>query len=459
MKTKRILPILLSLCLCMLAVWGGATGCATDNNVQVVSPSKGLEYTLGEDGLSYSVSMGECTDYAIVIPSEYEGKPVTAIADGGFKNCARITHADIPLGVTVIGEQAFSGCSKLLYVTIPTSATVIGNNAFSDCDSLRKIDIPESVVSVGVGAFENCGKLAELTVADGVTAIGDRAFSDCGFENLTLPNSVVSIGNNAFDNCEKLKSITIPAGIKTIGANAFNFCRKLEKINYLGTIDQWAEITFGEDALLYAKNLYINDALVTEVNLTTATKISAYAFEKFLSITSVTIPETVTAIGDSAFLACDNITEITIPNSVKAIGKFAFSGCNKLRDNFNVYGNARYLGNAENPYYALIETIWTERWQFTECTINQNCKIIAGAVFNRLDYLPEITIPSGVFFIGDWTFRECDALTNVTFENPDGWYVSQDILSTSGDDVVLAVTEQNATLLTSTYCDYFWKRK
>ena len=161
----------------------------------------------------------------------------------------------------------------------------------------------------------------------------------------------------------------------------------------------------------------------------------------------------VTAIGDSAFLACDNITDITIPDSVKAIGKFAFTGCNKLRDNFNVYGNARYLGNAENPYYALIETIWTERWQFTECTINQNCKIIAGAVFNRLNYLPEITIPSGMFFIGDWAFRECDALTNVTFKNSNGWYI------TGGADLTLTNPEQNAEYLKSTYSDYYWKRK
>jgi hypothetical protein len=49
------------------------------------------------------------------------------------------------------------------------------------------------------------------------------------------------------------------------------------------------------------------------------------------NLTSITIPNSVTSIGDMAFMSCDNLTSITIPNSVTSIGKWAFAGCDKLK--------------------------------------------------------------------------------------------------------------------------------
>lgn len=244
-----------------------------------------------------------------------------------------------------------------------------------------------------------------------VTSVADGAFENCGLTDVTVSNGITAIGERAFNNCGKLASVTIPESVKSIGAEAFRNCRKLEKANYLGTIDRWAEIIFGENSLYNAKDLYINGEPVTEVKLTTATKVSDYAFHNFVNITSVKIPESVTKIGGFAFAACSGLETINIPSSVKAIGDMAFFGCNSLC--YNVYDNAYYLGNAENEYFALIKI---KSAGISECTINDNCKIIAGGAFGSCDNLTEITIPGGVGYIGNNAFWGCGILT-ATFEN------------------------------------------
>lgn len=127
-------------------------------------------------------------------------------------------------------------------------------------------------------------------------------------------------------------SITIPANVTSMGAEAFEGS-SLTKVNYLGTIDQWAEIRFenySSNPLGCSKKLYINNELVTEANLTTATKISDYAFYSCRELTSITIADSVTSIGSSAFSFCAGLMNITIPDSVNSIEAGVFYSCNRL---------------------------------------------------------------------------------------------------------------------------------
>ncbi|MBQ8427738.1 MAG: leucine-rich repeat domain-containing protein, partial [Clostridia bacterium] len=114
---------------------------------------------------------------------------------------------------------------------------------------------------------------------------------------------------------------------------AFYNCTSLAKVNYTGTIDGWAQIEFGDSTanpIYYAKNLYINDILVTDANITTATKISDYAFDSCESLTSVTIGNSVTSIGTYAFYNCYSLTSVVIGDSVTSIGYAVFHGCSGL---------------------------------------------------------------------------------------------------------------------------------
>lgn len=192
-----------------------------------------------------------------------------------------------------------------------------------------------------------------------VTGIGS-----CKDENVVIPEvyndlPVKTIGKEAFKGRGFL-GITIPASIISIGLNAFYDCNNLTKVNYLGTIDQWAEIDFKNDICLdggvlskgdmfsnplaYARNLYINNELVTEIELTTATKVPAIAFLCCSSLNSVTLSDSVKAVGDFAFYGCEGLTNITIGNGVTSLGDLAFYGCSGL-SNITIGNNVTVIGN------------------------------------------------------------------------------------------------------------------
>lgn len=101
-----------------------------------------LTFTLNSDGQSYSVS--KCNTSAngsLIIPSTYNGKPVTTIGRSAFQACSKLTSITIPNVVTSIGSQAFYYCSSLTTLTIPESVTsLVGDYIFFGCDKLEVVN-------------------------------------------------------------------------------------------------------------------------------------------------------------------------------------------------------------------------------------------------------------------------------------------------------------------------------
>jgi hypothetical protein len=75
------------------------------------------------------------------------------------------------------------------------------------------------------------------------------------------------------------------------------------------------------------------------------TGIASWGFWAFLSMTNMTIPNSVTSIGDYAFWDCTGLTSINIPNSVTSIGNHAFSGCTGLTS-INIPNSVTSIGSA-----------------------------------------------------------------------------------------------------------------
>ena len=141
--------------------------------------TEGLAYKLLKNN-TYEVSAGSAKEATeIVIPSRYNGKPVTSIGDSAFYACTGLTSIDIPDSVTSIGSFAFHYCIGLTSIDVPDSVKSIGDSAFAYCTGLTSIDIPDSVTSIGAFAFSDCIGLTSVTIGNGVEIISDSVFSCC----------------------------------------------------------------------------------------------------------------------------------------------------------------------------------------------------------------------------------------------------------------------------------------
>ena len=132
---------------------------------------------------------------------------------------------------------------------------------------------------------------------------------------------------------------------------------------------------------------------------------TAGAFQ-YLSITSVTIPNSITIIDWGAFRGCSNLKNVTIPNSITYIAYDAFRDCDNL--NYNTYENAYYLGNNSNPYVVLIRAIDTS---ITSFVIHEKTKVIYEEAFkNCTSLMGDLIISDNITHIGDFAFANCSSL-------------------------------------------------
>ena len=229
--------------------------------------------------------------------------------------------------------------------------------------------------------------------------------------------SVTSIGWSAFAYCSGLTSVTIPTGVTSIGNEAFKYCSGLTSINVASGNTHYSSI----DGVLYN---HVQDTLIqcpgakTSITIpNSVTSIGEEAFSGCSGLTSVTIPTGVTSIGERAFSGCSGLTSVTIPTGVTSIGSGAFYGCSGLTSVTIPTGVTSIGGSAFNGCSSLTS--------INVASNNTHYSSIDGVLYNHVqDTLIQcpgaktsITIPNSVTSIEDWAFYGCSSLTSVTIGN------------------------------------------
>lgn len=141
----------------------------------------------------------------------------------------------------------------------------------------------------------------------------------------------------------------------------------------------------------------------SKINGITVETIGHTAF-RYSSVTSVTIPDSVTFISDSAFAYCSSLTNISIPNSVTAIGSFAFEGCTKLESI-----------TLPSSLLTISEFLFYDCSQLTTIHIPDSVSSIRTYAFYNCGKLETIRIPVSVTSIGSYAFDDCPSSMTVTY--------------------------------------------
>jgi len=317
---------------------------------------------------------------------------LTTIEAGAFKGCTGIADFIIPSWIKQINAKAFYGCTNLKSIKIPSTVLSIGYEAFSDCVNLIDIQYPDIHIFLGQNVFNNTayinsqpngivylnrtaymikGRLitpsiefkegtigiadyifcnqdnySDLKIPNSVRYIGSKAFKNCKNlkRNISLPQSLIYIGDEAFYNCSNLTNITIPSSVKYIGNEAFRNCYNLNVTQIPDSLDFIGMLAFSNtewynnqpDGLIYiGKKLYRYKGKMPEkatIEIRTGTKvIVGGAFTECNNMAIISLPASVTEIGDKAFKNCTGLNSITLPQSVTTIGDYAFVGCSALR--------------------------------------------------------------------------------------------------------------------------------
>ncbi|GEM_PF-3352429 len=384
---------------------------STSSTSESDTPTKAT-YKYGISGNEAVLKKVISNEKDLVLPSTFEGKPLTRILEGALEGLTKLESVTIPENVREIGANAFHSCTNLINVSLPSTLRKIGNYAFTNVPYIESIVLPEGLEEIGSAVFSLCGSLT----------------------NISIPSTLRHIGGNVFSG-EKIKYTTYE-GVDYLGNknNQYLYAAKLSETNITP-----ASVSFHNDTKIIGPSILEGENSVTSITLNEGIfYIGGSAFRN-TSISEITIPSTVKEIGMYAFEGCTKLVTcsilgnsletienevfsgasalktINIPSSVKEVGSYAFTKFDDASSlEYTISENGKYLGNETNPYHVLVGINDTTTSTFT---INANTVVIAGQALANCNSITTLTIPSSVKYICDSAFFQMQGLTSITIPN------------------------------------------
>lgn len=374
------------------------------------SVSDGLTYTTNTDKTITITGVANVTGESLVIPTIYHTRKVSAIAQGALEgstftsikvpvigdnsesnsylaymyggtsysdyNCVpstlikvEVDHIEYPaysfynlynieevkinsMSTTNSNEYMFCYCYKLNTLNIPNNITTLGEYFIYSCD-IDEFILPNSVTTIELYAISGIKKIKYLgDMGDWCnitfTHEGANPSYHWAFEGIYLldgeewklvtdviiPNTVIEIKPYAFMDMN-FNSMTIPSSVKSIGNRAFvsnDVESEITNVYFDGGVVDWLEIEFDgwmSQPMAVATNFYIKEGndftTLTEVTVPNSVEaVGNYQFYRLQTLEKIIIEDGVKGVGEYAFYECEMVTTLEIPTSVETIGGYAF---------------------------------------------------------------------------------------------------------------------------------------
>ena len=431
---------------------------------------------------------------------------VTYIGNGTFSNCSSLQKVILPKNLTYLGENAFSSMNWFYNISEYTQAgsvlvkypnppetveiaegiTQIGSEAFYSSSGTsinpKYITFPSTLLYINNTAFKGCIGITEVNLPEGVISVGENAFYNCsGMTQLTLPHSLTEIKYSTFYGCSSLTELVIPSGVQKIGDNAFQGCSGLLTLFISDTVNSIGS-SIGYNVFSNCSSL--ETIIVDQNNNTYDSRNNCNAIIETNTDTLITgckttiIPDTVIRIGSNAFTGCTNLTSITIPNSVTAITSGtpygSFTNCTNLLtvnlDSNPIVSKNYSLSSSNNNICGMFGSQVTTYTlgsnvtsvgkyafaygRFTQLNISDSVTSIDDEAFYSCTKLTSVNIPSSVTNIHYQAFRGCSGITSISVDSNNTIYDSRDncnaIIETATNKLMLGCTNTFPLLSTIT---------
>ena len=182
--------------------------------------------------------------------------------------------------------------------------------------------------------------------------------------------------------------------------SAFAFDCEVDGIYYNRLSTDELGVTSGTSK--YTGDIVIPETVMYRDKVFKVTQITANAF-KSCNITSVSIPQSVTAIGSSAFSGCSSLSSIVIPEGVNELGSSAFSGCTKATS-----------VSLPNSITSIGSSAFENCSSITSITIPEGVTLLQDATFKGCSSLTSVVLPKSLTEIGNNVFQNCSTLSSIT---------------------------------------------
>ena len=346
------------------------------------------------------------------------------IGEGAFSDNTNIVTVVISPTVGIIGSSCFKGCSKLRFINIPDKVTTIPNSCFEKCTSLTSLPLHIGITTIGGSAFEECKSLTVISLHDGITSIGSGAFEGCvNAVSIKIPTGISEIPSKMCRNCICLQGVAIPKNIKSIGNEAFAYCRDFGSVSLEEGLEKIGAEAFYDTPTLTSISIpysvtsissraigyYLSEAgprLVPEFTIygfkdTAANK---YADSNGLRFEGTYKLGAVVTAKKAEYVTLDN-SEVLL-TKIKDLSVTSFEVPKTITVNGITY---KVTGIADKAFY--------ESKKLKKVTILENVKTIGNSAFEGCSALTEVTIGKNVTSIGKKAFYKCKKLQTVTINS------------------------------------------